>query len=168
MSEILGSRAISFPSECPGRDRRMNLPGLILFQPGRFRFIRAKKGKVPIDKYSFFNSRICIRFLHPIGRLIQILPVYPKRRALKAEQDRNESVQLGKPDARGNYKRDLDWKVQDGQYIQHRFYVGQDRRLPCSRSDGHRQAGRRDNYPHRHSRWRYRSFPWREPTPERR
>ena len=38
-----------------------------------------------------------------------------------------EPVKLGKPDARGNYKRDLGWKVQDGQYVQHRFYVGKDR-----------------------------------------
>ena len=37
----------------------------------------------------------------------------------------NEVVKLGKPDPRGNYKRDLGWKVQDGQYVQHRFYVGQ-------------------------------------------
>ena len=39
----------------------------------------------------------------------------------------NEPVKLGKPDARGNYKRDLGWKVQGGQYVQHRFYVGKDR-----------------------------------------
>ena len=29
----------------------------------------------------------------------------------------SELVKLGKPDARGNYKRDLGWKVQDGQYV---------------------------------------------------
>src|SRR5262245_8836197 len=39
----------------------------------------------------------------------------------------NELVKLGKPDARGNYKRDLGWKSQGGQYVQHRFYVGKDR-----------------------------------------
>ncbi len=39
----------------------------------------------------------------------------------------NEPVKLGKPDARGNYKRDLGWKVHGGQYVQHRFYVGKDR-----------------------------------------
>src|SRR5262249_5470360 len=75
-------------------------------------------------------SDFCIRFflaLYPIGRIIQIIPVYPKTRALKPDQDMNEPVKLGKPDARGNYKRDLGWKVQDGQYVQHRFYVVKDR-----------------------------------------
>lgn len=39
----------------------------------------------------------------------------------------NEVVKLGKPDSRGNYKRDLGWKSQEGQPVQHRFYVGRDR-----------------------------------------
>jgi hypothetical protein len=35
-----------------------------------------------------------------------------------------EMVRLGKPDGRGNFKRELGWKGQDGEFVQHRFYVG--------------------------------------------
>src|SRR3954469_16838927 len=44
-----------------------------------------------------------------------------------------EIVRLGKPDGRGNFKRELGWKAQDEEFIQHRFYVGKDREQAVQR-----------------------------------
>ncbi len=48
-----------------------------------------------------------------------------------------EPVKLGKPDSSDNYKRDLGWKVRDGQCVQHRFYVGKDQTAVLRRVERH-------------------------------